>query len=137
MITVYQWFSTFLKWRHTFWDKKIGDTFKYPNYTQMLNYMYQNLKFKIWNYLAPHQKKLATHKCVATPWLRITAVYISTGPNFFWFQTDFYQLSDVFKAYIVMKKKIIIFHFRPFFGVIKTIQLTGIYGDWWVFVRPN
>ncbi len=52
---------------------------EYTNYNQstalceqVLNYMYQMLIFKDWNYLATHRKKLATHKCVATPWLRTT-----------------------------------------------------------------
>jgi len=34
--------------------------------------MNQMLIVKDWNYLATHLKKLATHKCVATPWLRTT-----------------------------------------------------------------
>ncbi len=36
--------------------------------------MYQMLIVKDWNYLTTHLKKLATHKCVATPWLRTTAL---------------------------------------------------------------
>jgi hypothetical protein len=36
--------------------------------------MYKMLIVKDWNYLATHLKKLATHKCVATPWLRTTAI---------------------------------------------------------------
>jgi hypothetical protein len=45
---------------------------EYPNCKQIQNYMYQKLKVKVWNYLAKHQNKLATHKCVTTPWLRTT-----------------------------------------------------------------
>jgi hypothetical protein len=44
--------------------------------------MYLMLIVKDVNYLATHQKKLATHKCVATPWLRTTGIdnesYFST-----------------------------------------------------------
>ncbi len=38
----------------------------------MSNYIHLKLKVKTWNHLATHQKKLATHKCFATPWLRTT-----------------------------------------------------------------
>ncbi len=36
--------------------------------------MYQKHKVKAWNYLATQQKKLATQKCDATPWLRTPGV---------------------------------------------------------------
>ncbi len=39
----------------------------------MSNFMYQKLfKVKVWNYLVTHWKKLATQKCVETPWLKTT-----------------------------------------------------------------
>ncbi len=41
---------------------------------QVLNYMYQMLMVEDWNYLTTQQKKPVTHKCVATPWLRTTAL---------------------------------------------------------------
>ncbi len=40
----------------------------------MPDYMYQKLEVKVWNNLATHHKKLATHKCVTTQWLRTTAL---------------------------------------------------------------
>jgi hypothetical protein len=56
---------TIKNWRHI----KNMHTFikKIWNYTEF--------KVKLWNYIATCQKKLATHKCVATPWLRTTDLY--------------------------------------------------------------
>ncbi len=41
---------------------------------QGINYMYQMLIVEDWKFLATHQKKPATYKCVARPWLRNTAL---------------------------------------------------------------
>jgi hypothetical protein len=43
----------------------------------MPNYMYHKLKVQVWNNLVTHQKYLATHKCVTTPWLRTTGLVTS------------------------------------------------------------
>ncbi len=76
--TLGQWFSTCFRWRHTFLRKKNWRHIKNVQttvlYRQVANYIYQKLEVKVLNYLATHQEKLATHKCVATPWLRTTAL---------------------------------------------------------------
>jgi hypothetical protein len=52
----------------------------HPNYRKMaklhvvLKILYTEVTAKVWSYFATHQKKLATHKCMATPWLRTTAL---------------------------------------------------------------
>ncbi len=70
-----QWFSTYFRLQHTFRERNICNTLSnYKNYNQMLNLIHQKHKLKVWNYLATQQKKLATHKYVATAWLRTTAL---------------------------------------------------------------
>ncbi len=65
-ISLWQWFSAFFKWRHTFCEWK--NIKNIPNYEQMLNYQRtKSLKY----YMAihtVHQKKFAT------PRLRTTAL---------------------------------------------------------------
>ncbi len=79
-IPLHQWFSTFFE------KEELATHQEYPSYNQttvlwkqVLNYMYQMLIVKDWNYMATHQKKLATHLCGATPWLRTTALHKLLG----------------------------------------------------------
>ncbi len=47
----------------------------WPNCTFLDNFLYKKMKPKVWSYMATQPKKLATHLCVATQWLRTTGVY--------------------------------------------------------------
>ncbi len=67
-----QWFSTFFGWRHIFHTIIFGDTFLSQNACLSDKFVCSFLKLMSQNNFATHWRKPATHKCVATPYLRNT-----------------------------------------------------------------
>ncbi len=72
---------------------------------QVLNHMNQMLIVKDLNYLATDLKKLAPHKCVATPWLRTTALnrYLAKFKNHTVSFTDLDQGREILSRFSLPK----------------------------------
>jgi hypothetical protein len=73
--------GAFFLWKVALWPISVWDFWCRISKLQS-NHRTKNSEVKVWNYLTIHQKKPATNKCIAKPWLRTPDVIVLNVSKF-------------------------------------------------------